>query len=145
MPKKTGVPFSHHGKTEYVGIGADVNLKTRALSIRQPWVEQILRGQKKVEWRSRNTHIRGTVYLYAGMGRYPAKDEIEIQEDVGFEIDDLPRGLIVGTIDVVGCDYNQKKGLYGWELANPKRLKNHLKPTRQPTPAWFYPFESPEE
>ena len=39
--------------------------KMRALSIRQPFVEQILTGDKGIEYRSRRTHIRGRVYLYA--------------------------------------------------------------------------------
>src|SRR5437868_6906819 len=37
----------------------------RAISIRQPWVELILRGEKKEEYRSRPTTIRERVYLYA--------------------------------------------------------------------------------
>jgi hypothetical protein len=34
----------------------------RALSIRQPYVELILRGKKREEYRSRQTHVRGRVY-----------------------------------------------------------------------------------
>lgn len=40
---------------------------TRAISIRQPYVEMILRGVKKVEYRSQVTHIRERVYLYASL------------------------------------------------------------------------------
>lgn len=40
----------------------------RAISIRQPYVEDILRGKKKYEYRSRPTQIRGRVYLYASLG-----------------------------------------------------------------------------
>ena len=39
----------------------------KTLSIRQPYVELILRGKKRQEYRSRPTHIRGRVYLYAGI------------------------------------------------------------------------------
>lgn len=35
----------------------------RALSIRQPFAELILLGQKPIEYRSRPTNIRGRVYL----------------------------------------------------------------------------------
>jgi hypothetical protein len=35
---------------------------TCALSIRQPFVEQILLGKKTEEYRSARTHIRGRVY-----------------------------------------------------------------------------------
>ncbi|MBI4768802.1 MAG: ASCH domain-containing protein [Deltaproteobacteria bacterium] len=37
----------------------------RAISIRQPWVELILLGKKKAEYRSRPTKIRERVYIYA--------------------------------------------------------------------------------
>ncbi len=39
----------------------------RAISIRQPWVELIFGGEKQAEYRSRPTHIRGRVYLYASL------------------------------------------------------------------------------
>ena len=35
----------------------------RALSIRQPYAEQILRGTKRFEYRSRRTAIRERVYI----------------------------------------------------------------------------------
>ena len=35
-----------------------------ALSIRQPHVEQILRGKKKIEYRSMPTNKRERVYIY---------------------------------------------------------------------------------
>ena len=37
----------------------------RAISIRQPYVELILQGKKKFEYRSQPTNIRERVYLYA--------------------------------------------------------------------------------
>src|SRR3954466_10018261 len=41
----------------------------RALSIRQPWAELILRGVKTVEYRSRPTHVVGQrFWLYAARG-----------------------------------------------------------------------------
>jgi predicted transcriptional regulator len=43
----------------------------RAISIRQPWVELILRGVKKKEYRSQPTNIRERVYLYASAKRNP--------------------------------------------------------------------------
>jgi hypothetical protein len=39
----------------------------RALSIHQPYAEQILRGKKKVEYRSRPTNIRERIYIYASL------------------------------------------------------------------------------
>lgn len=39
----------------------------RAISIKQPFVEEILQGLKVYEYRSRPTKIRGRVYLYASL------------------------------------------------------------------------------
>ena len=36
-----------------------------ALGIRQPWAELILRGVKTIEVRSRDTDVRGPIYIYA--------------------------------------------------------------------------------
>jgi hypothetical protein len=47
----------------------------RALSIRQPHAEAIMRSVKTIEFRSRATRIRGRVYIYAGLGRYSAREE----------------------------------------------------------------------
>ena len=41
----------------------------KALSIRQPWAELNLRGDKTVESRSQITKIRGRVYIYAALGK----------------------------------------------------------------------------
>lgn len=39
----------------------------RAISIQQPFVEQILTGKKKYEYRSFPTKIRGRVFLYVSL------------------------------------------------------------------------------
>ena len=40
----------------------------RALSVRQPYAELILRGEKTVEWRSRRTSIVGErLWIYASL------------------------------------------------------------------------------
>ena len=70
---------------------------TRALSIRQPHAEAIMRGVKKTEFRSRATKIRGRVYIYASLGRYPANEEADMMAEYGIDdvaCDDLPRGVI---------------------------------------------------
>ena len=41
--------------------------QNRALSIRQPHAEMILRGKKEFEYRRQTTNIRGWVYIYAGL------------------------------------------------------------------------------
>ena len=109
-----------------------------ALSIRQPWAELILRGVKVEEFRSRRTNVRGRIFLYASLGRYNAADEAAWGVEHTIDINALPRGLIVGTVELYGC-----AGAYDdwlWRLRLPERLPVPRKPTRRPNPVWFYPW-----
>jgi len=106
----------------------------RALSVRQPFAEQILRGIKTVEYRSRPTNIRERVYIYAS--RQPAAHEVFAKMQM--EPADLPQGLIVGSVEVVGC--TESSGGFRWHLAMPKRLARPLRPKNRPQPVWFNPF-----
>ena len=62
--------------------------RMRALSIRQPFADQILRGKKRVEYRSIPTRIVGRVYIYASARPATLAGA------------NLPRGVIVGTVGV---------------------------------------------
>ncbi|MBM3272936.1 ASCH domain-containing protein [Candidatus Kaiserbacteria bacterium] len=107
----------------------------RALSIRQPWAELILRGEKTVECRSQSTNVRGRVYIYASLAKAEPGDE---------HLDgDLPRGVIVGTVEIADCEGGD--GEFEWSLANPQRLAEPLPPQEQPQPVWFYPFGRAED
>jgi hypothetical protein len=105
-----------------------------ALSLRQPNAEQILRGKKKIEYRNMPTKKRERVYVYASIT--PADQDA--WDEIGKEPGDLPIGVIVGTVEVIGC--RKVRGEYEWDLARPIRLKRTLKPKNHPQPAWFYPF-----
>jgi hypothetical protein len=109
----------------------------RALSIRQPHAEAIMRGIKKIEYRSAATHVRGRVLIYAGLGRYAAAEEAEMMEGYGIKdvsYDDLPRGVLVGTVDLYGCDGGK------WYVRDPQRVEKLMRPKNQPQPVWFNPF-----
>lgn len=94
---------------------------TRAISIRQPWVEQILRGLKKNEYRNVPTNIRERVYLYASLKPDgSARDWHRVKSKPGR----LPTGRIVGTVEVTGCAWDERRGGYAYALARPKRLKS---------------------
>lgn len=108
----------------------------RAISIQQPFVEEILRGIKKYEYRSRQTHIRGRVYLYAS--KRPGDDSR--WKKLGFEPGELPAGVIVGSVEIVDCKYFEDGDYYGYKLKNPRRYKKHLAPKNQPQPCFFFPF-----
>lgn len=103
---------------------------TRALSIRQPWAELIMLGEKDTEYRSRATSVRGRIAIYASL----STENLEDAEEYDLSIDRLPRGVIIGTVELFDCDEGD------WKLREPKRLATPLKPTAHPQPVWFYPF-----
>jgi hypothetical protein len=106
-----------------------------ALSIRQPYAEQILRGTKKIEYRSVPTKMRGRYYIYASL----QPGDSRAFRKLGMEPGDLPTGVLVGTVEIEDC--KGRNGLYRWHLARPVRLKRHRKPDNHPQPVWFRPFE----
>lgn len=108
--------------------------KLRALSIRQPFAEQILAGDKTIEYRSKRTHLRECVYIYAS--KAPA-DALSYEE-AGYTVSDLPRGVVVGTIELVDC--TGEEGNFEWHLANPKRLNPPREVEGMPQPGFFWPF-----
>jgi len=73
----------------------------RALSIRQPWAELILRGKKRIEVRSRPTNIRGPMYLYASLTR--GADDAKCRASTGRTWEELDRGKLVGIIEITDC------------------------------------------
>lgn len=107
----------------------------RAISIRQPWVEQILRGVKNKEFRSTPTNIRERVWLYASLS--PVTDPREWKK-AGFERGALPTGVIVGSVEIVDCR-ETAYGDYAYVLRNPKRLRTPLRPSNQPQPKFWRP------
>lgn len=112
----------------------DTQSHMRALSIRQPYAEQILRGKKRIEYRSLPTKIRGRVYIYASLTPGDAQDFRAMKAQSG----DFPSGMLVGTVEIVDCI--GEPGDYRWHLARPERLPQPLKPENHPQPVWFYPF-----
>ncbi|MEM9701862.1 MAG: ASCH domain-containing protein [Planctomycetota bacterium] len=125
-----------------------------ALGIRQPWCELILRGRKTLEIRSRSTEVRGPIYIYASktVSDLPELDEVLTREDLDLNV--LPRGRILGSVEIVGCrratptddeascvPRRELIDRYAWELANPVRFAEPLKPRFLPYGVWFYPFK----
>jgi hypothetical protein len=111
----------------------------RAISIRQPWAEEILQGTKEYEYRTTACRILNErVYVYAS--RKVQEEERLRFEELGLKPGSLPTGVLVGTIEFECC--TGVPGDYKWKIANPKRLKPCLQPTGKPQPIWFYPFEN---
>lgn len=109
-------------------------IQNLALSVLQPFTEQIMRGTKKIEYRTISTNIRGRVYIYASK-----QPRIDAYEKMGVEVGTFPAGVIVGAVEIIGCI--EKKGEYQWLLANPNRLKKMIVPENRPNPVWFKPFK----
>lgn len=101
-----------------------------AISVRQQSADLILRGEKSVEVRSQPTSTRGRVYLHTNI------DNSDTGE--GDASAALPRGMIVGTVEIVGC--NAHDGKYEWALKNPRQLAEPLPIQQQPSSDCFYPF-----
>ncbi len=107
----------------------------RAISIRQPYVEMILRGTKREEYRSHRTLIRGQVYLYAALTAGEDSDWREL----GMRPGELPTGKVVGTVEIKDCHLDPSGECYAYVLENPKRLAEHLLPKNQPQPCFWRP------
>ena len=138
----------------------------RALSIRQPFAELILRGIKTVELRSISTNIiQQRFYIYTPLKRASVDVKtwsrdlampdgrlpdwmIELAEQVGMIEPDfdklsraialLPTGVIVGSAVIEKV--TQAEGIYRWHLAGAERAKKLRKPAKHPQPVWFKPF-----
>lgn len=108
----------------------------RAISIRQPYVELILRGTKTREYRSRPTNIRERVYLYASLR--PAEWAADWRK-VGKRPGHLPTGVIVGSVEIVDCRWDGRMRCFACVLNAPKRLARHRNPIGQPTPCFWRP------
>jgi hypothetical protein len=105
-----------------------------ALSIRQPYAEQILRGMKRYEYRPTRTRKQERVYIYAAM----QPGELDDFAELGCEPGDLSTGVLVGSVEITDCTRNGRG--WKWHLKRPHRLKRSLKPARHPQPSWFNPF-----
>lgn len=118
-----------------------------ALSIRQPWASLILKAHKDIENRCWPTKVRGRILIHAakGMTRDEHEDAIAFAVDairadplntncgrtvtlreLGFAFDDLQRGGIIGSVEIVDCvsksDSPWFVGEFGFVLRDPKPL-----------------------
>ena len=136
----------------------------RALSVRQPWAELILRGVKTIEYRSRPTRIVGErFYLYAAKGPFDSLRSLRAgkkawSRDLAMPGDGppgwmwelaeqlvlgggLPTGVIVGSAVIERVTAPAAgRGLYHWHLADVERMAAPRRPVGHPQPVWFWPF-----
>ena len=130
----------------------------RALSIRQPYAELILRGSKRIEYRSRPTRIIGErFYIYAAGKRWsgsaprspvwsgelsgaaaPPPWMIELANALKLFPHELPTGVIVGSAVIEKVTRGEE--YYEWHLRSVERAARLVKPSGKPQPVWFQPF-----
>ena len=132
----------------------------RALSIRQPWAELILRGVKTVEYRSRPTRVIGErFHIYAPLKHAtpsakvwsrdlavpapphaPPEWLLELAEQLRLiePGTPLPTGVIVGSAVIEKV--SRVDSVYRWHLTGARRARKLRKPDGHPQPVWFRPF-----
>jgi hypothetical protein len=116
----------------------------RALPIRQPYAELIMLGLKVEEYRSRRTSIRGRVYVYATLNRVDPELEEEIARECDLDVEGLPRGVLVGTVEIYDCQPDPEGG-FAWCLRKPERARQPRKPAKPPcSGGFFHPFGASE-
>jgi hypothetical protein len=135
------------------GLAPAVDPERIALGVQQPWAELILRGVKSIEIRSQPTHIRGRIYLYASkrLSNLPIAREAARRHRL--ELDRLPRGVIVGSVDLAESRQAVPEDAaascippdllvnrHAWRFAAPERLARPLPVRFLPYGVWFYPF-----
>ena len=97
----------------------------RAVTIRQPWAELIVRGEKDVENRSWRTHHRGPLLIHAG-----ARADAASFAGHGVS-DDAGRSAIIGVVELIDCTQERtsrwhEEGCWGWYLAGARRFRKPI-------------------
>jgi len=120
--------------------GEDMSDTIRALTVRQPWAELILRGRKPFELRSWKTKYRGPLLIHAA-----ARIEAEFARELGLNPEKLQTRAFVGVALLTDVrPYSRKDsrllkknragggwypGLYSWVLKRPLRLPRQIDAT----------------
>jgi len=108
---------------EHTGRAQGEPSSLMALSIRQPYAEAIIRGEKVEEYRSWSTNHRGPLVIHAAstkprpadLAQYPRVDPGE-----------LVYGALVGVVDVVDVLFDNHEECYVWILEKPRKLAEPL-------------------
>lgn len=106
-----------------------------ALSVRQPWADLIIGGEKTEEYRSSPTKVRGRVWIYASK----TVDKEAMQGLVIPDDGEFPTGVIIGSVEVTDCEWDPDNEEFIWSLAKPERCA----PTpvsKRANPVWFHPW-----
>ena len=107
----------------------------RALTVKPPWAWAIIHGGKDIENRSWRTHFRGRIAIHASKtfsrSEYEAAKRWCSAKRLPLPpYEDLHKGAILGTVELVGCEKPHRSrwyidGNYGFVLSNPKPRQRH--------------------
>jgi hypothetical protein len=83
----------------------------KALTVLQPWASLLVFGEKRFETRSWQTAHRGRIAIHAGLRRTDSARDLCTIEPFRSALarhgikhfTDLPKGVIIGTIDLMDC------------------------------------------
>lgn len=108
----------------------------RALTVWQPWASLIVAGVKRIENRTWGTNYRGLILIHAA-ARPVDRKALDRLAQLGIDVpDDLPRGAIVGAVELVDVVRLGQRSLFDdvsnddpfasgplcWKLANARQL-----------------------
>ncbi len=117
----------------------------KALSLHQPWATLVVLGVKRLETRRWRTEHRGPLVIHAARTFPPAGQQLCRQEpfrsllaEAGFaREDDLPRGALLGIVQVRDCLRTEEMDLDA--LSDTDRAVGDFSPGR-----WAWLLEQPE-
>lgn len=113
-----------------------VDTRMRAISIRQPFVELIMRRKKREEYRTQPTRIRGRVWIYSSLK--PADDPASWRTARSVR-GTLPVGAIIGSVEIVDCYWKPRWGCYAYVSRAPRRLRMPRIARNKPQPRFWMP------
>ncbi len=74
----------------------------KALTLTQPWAQLVIDGRKRFETRGWYCGFHGPLAIHAAKGMPSEARDAAIE--FGYDPDALPRGVVLGTVDMAGCE-----------------------------------------
>ena len=93
--------------------------------------------KKEFEFRSWKTNIRGRVYVYATKTLSDVDPEVLVELG-GVKLEDLPRGVIAGSVAIMDCEPDTYGG-WAWKLAQPTLYPQPYKVAGHVQPGFWRP------
>ena len=141
--RSTVLPVSRGTPDRYHEFQAPLDLPAKALTVFQPYATLLVMGLKRVENRSWPTQFRGRVAIHAGKQMQirdytSARDYLEtLAVGQGHKLPafiDLPRGAVVGSVDLWDCRRSPDRLQDLQEFETPDGFSWHCRRPRQHQP-----------